>query len=76
VWFRPYNNDSLLIPHPWTDYKWARGFDPVLVHSTHYICDNGLRSIVGQAVREETKNHILVRKHLLDRSVVGQRSAS
>eukprot|EP00550_Attheya_septentrionalis_P007335 CAMPEP_0198293012 /NCGR_PEP_ID=MMETSP1449-20131203/14927_1 /TAXON_ID=420275 /ORGANISM="Attheya septentrionalis, Strain CCMP2084" /LENGTH=466 /DNA_ID=CAMNT_0043992407 /DNA_START=365 /DNA_END=1765 /DNA_ORIENTATION=+ len=58
------------------DYKWARGFDPVLVHSTHYICDNGLRSVVGQAVREETKNHILVRKHLLDRSVVGQRSAS
>ena len=32
------------------DYKWARGFDPVLVHSVHYVCHPGLR----QAIREVT----------------------
>jgi uncharacterized protein len=35
------------------EYKWLRGFDPVLTHSAHYIAHHGLRrAIAGFLVRE------------------------
>mmetsp|Transcript_44676 Transcript_44676/g.136279 ORF Transcript_44676/g.136279 Transcript_44676/m.136279 type:complete len:508 (-) Transcript_44676:310-1833(-) len=54
------------------DYKWARGFDPALIHSAHYICHPGLRRAVSQFIDFETENNVEVSKYLLSRSVVGR----
>lgn len=68
---------SLLIySFPFTkDYKWARGFDPALIHSVHYICHPGLRRAVGQFLIDETENNVELTKYLLERSAVGNRQA-
>jgi uncharacterized protein len=52
------------------DYKWARGFDPALIHSVHYICDPGLRRGVAQFLDYETENNVEVQDYLRQRSSV------
>jgi hypothetical protein len=46
------------------DYKWARGFDPVLVHSVHYICHPGLRRAIRQFVENETEDNLELSEYL------------
>lgn len=53
-----------------SDYKWARGFDPELIHSTHYICHPGLRRAVNQFLEYETENNVELREYLTSKSVV------
>lgn len=55
------------------DYKWARGFDPQLVHSVHFIVDPWLRRAVRQYLKSETEYNVAVRQHLLDRSSMADR---
>ena len=47
------------------DYKWARGFDPALIHSTHYICHPGLRLAIAQYVDYETEDIVQAADYLL-----------
>ena len=56
------------------DYKWARGFDPALIHSAHYICNPALRQAVAQFLEYETDNNVELTKYLTKRSVVGKGS--
>ena len=49
------------------DYKWARGFDPALIHSVHYICHPGLRKAIRQFVEDETQNNVDVAEYLQSR---------
>jgi len=53
------------------DYKWARGFDPTLIHSAHYICHPGLRRAVQRFLDYETESNVEVSEFLLANSVVG-----
>jgi predicted N-acyltransferase len=53
------------------DYKWARGFDPVFIHSAHYIRDPGLRRAVRQYIDYETDTNLDLTEHLMQKSVVG-----
>ena len=53
------------------DYKWARGFDPALIHSVHYVCHPGLRRAISQFLENETESNVEMTKFLLQRSVVG-----
>ena len=53
------------------DYKWARGFDPALIHSAHYICHPGLRRAVQRFLDYETENNVEVSEFLLANSAVG-----
>lgn len=55
------------------DYKWARGFDPALIHSVHYICNPGLRQAVAQFLDHETGNNVELTEYLTERSAVGRR---
>mmetsp|Transcript_28267 Transcript_28267/g.61540 ORF Transcript_28267/g.61540 Transcript_28267/m.61540 type:complete len:262 (-) Transcript_28267:82-867(-) len=57
------------------DYKWARGFDPALIHSAHYICHPGLRRAVDQFLDYETRSNVEVSEYLLANSVVGTKLA-
>lgn len=52
------------------DYKWARGFDPALIHSTHYICHPGLRRAVSQYLEYETENNVELTEYLSLKSAV------
>jgi len=56
------------------DYKWARGFDPALIHSVHYICHPGLRRAVAQYLTMETENNVELTEYLLQRSAVGSKA--
>ena len=58
------------------DYKWARGFDPVLIHSVHYIASPGLRRAISQYVEYETENNLEVAKYLQSRRPTGQQALS
>mmetsp|Transcript_8207 Transcript_8207/g.20424 ORF Transcript_8207/g.20424 Transcript_8207/m.20424 type:complete len:130 (-) Transcript_8207:1236-1625(-) len=49
------------------DYKWARGFDPALIHSVHYIFDPDLRKAIAQYVEYETEDNLGVADYLLSR---------
>jgi predicted N-acyltransferase len=53
------------------DYKWARGFDPALIHSAHYICHPGLRQAVSQYIDYETETNVELTEYLMQKSVVG-----
>jgi uncharacterized protein len=53
------------------DYKWARGFDPALINSVHYICHPGLRRAISQFLENETESNVEMTKILMQRSVVG-----
>ena len=57
------------------DYKWARGFDPTLIHSAHYICHPGLRRAVQRFLDYETESNVEVSEFLLANSVVGSKLA-
>jgi uncharacterized protein len=46
------------------DYKWTRGFDPTVIHSTHYICNPGLRRAVCQFLEYETENNVELQEYL------------
>ena len=52
------------------DYKWARGFDPALIHSVHYICHPGMRRAVWQFLDSETKYNVAFSEHFIGRSSV------
>ena len=49
------------------DYKWARGFDPALVHSVHYICHPGLRRGISQFIDFETEDNVELTDYLKSR---------
>lgn len=51
------------------DYKWSRGFDAALIHSTHYISNPNLRQAVSQYLDYETERNVEATKDLLTRSV-------
>lgn len=59
---------------PRIDYKWARGFDPALIHSTHYICHPGLRRAVSQFLEYETENNVELKEYLYARSSVASKN--
>lgn len=56
------------------DYKWARGFDPALIHSVHYICNKSLQRAVGQFLDFETESNVELTDYLLQKSVVGSKA--
>mmetsp|Transcript_7225 Transcript_7225/g.9408 ORF Transcript_7225/g.9408 Transcript_7225/m.9408 type:complete len:529 (+) Transcript_7225:66-1652(+) len=56
------------------DYKWARGFDPALTHSVHYICHPGLRRAISQFVDYETEDNVQVADYLQARRKKGSAS--
>lgn len=49
------------------DYKWARGFDPALIHSVHYLVHPGLRRAVARFLRDETSYNTDLADYLNDR---------
>ena len=53
------------------DYKWARGFDPVIINSAHYIRDAGLRKAVSEYVDFENTRNIAIFQLLREQSAVG-----
>jgi predicted N-acyltransferase len=53
-----------------TDYKWARGFDAALIHSSHYVCHPGLRRAVAQFLEFETQNNVELTEYLREKSAV------
>lgn len=63
-----------LFPFSIEDYKWARGFDPVVIHSVHYISHPGLRKAVSQYIEFETENNVELTAVLMRKSVVGSGS--
>lgn len=46
------------------DYKWARGFDPALIHSVHYITNPGLRQAVSRFLKFETGDNLELQEYL------------
>jgi len=52
------------------DYKWARGFDPVLIHSAHYISKPSLRRAIREYVQFDSERNIAISSILNERSVV------
>ena len=57
-----------------SDYKWARGFDPVLVHSVHYVSHPGLRQAIREFTYGETADNYRRTQHLKGRkSGLGER---
>ena len=59
------------------DYKWVRGFDPVLIHSVHYIAQPSFRRAVRNYVNLENKEQIAIAELLIDKSSVkGSKSSS
>jgi hypothetical protein len=57
------------------DYKWARGFDPAVIHSAHYICHPGLRQAVTQFIDFETETNVELTELLMQKSVIGSGSS-
>lgn len=68
--------DAANVSHCAADYKWARGFDPALIHSVHYICHPGLRQAVDHFLSYETENNVELREYLMERSAVGGTGAT
>lgn len=56
------------------DYKWARGFDPAIIHSVHYVSHAGLRQAVSQSLNYETEYNVDLSDYLNDRR--GKKSSS
>ena len=52
------------------DYKWGRGFDPVLIHSSHYISQPNFRRMLRQYVDYDSKRNIAISKLLIEKSAV------
>eukprot|EP00551_Chaetoceros_affinis_P004523 CAMPEP_0203678692 /NCGR_PEP_ID=MMETSP0090-20130426/32908_1 /ASSEMBLY_ACC=CAM_ASM_001088 /TAXON_ID=426623 /ORGANISM="Chaetoceros affinis, Strain CCMP159" /LENGTH=491 /DNA_ID=CAMNT_0050546041 /DNA_START=50 /DNA_END=1525 /DNA_ORIENTATION=- len=52
------------------DYKWARGFDPQLIHSAHYISQPAFRKAVQQYVQFDSERNIAIAELLNERSAV------
>lgn len=52
------------------DYKWARGFDPVLIHSAHFIQHSGLRHAIRQFISYETSANLELCDFLRENSVI------
>ena len=57
------------------DYKRARGFDPAVIHSVHYICHPGLRQAVTQFIAFETETNVELTEFLIQKSVIGSGSS-
>lgn len=56
------------------EYKWARGFDPALIHSVHYIRHPGLRLAIRQFLEFETESLVDSTEYLLEKSVTGSKN--
>lgn len=52
------------------DYKWARGFDPILIHSCHYISQPSFRKAVKDYVQFDSERNIAISQLLNERSAV------
>lgn len=58
------------------EYKWARGFDPALIHSVHYITHPALRAAIHQFLELETESLVDSTEYLLEKSVTGSKNLS
>ncbi|CAM9770556.1 unnamed protein product [Chrysoparadoxa australica] len=58
------------------DFKFLRGFDPVVVNSMHYCCDRGFQSAVDRFVKAEGREIVEAKDYLKDRSKLSARQAS
>ena len=56
---------------PGGDYKWARGFDPVIITSAHYIHDTTLRQAVGEYLDYENTRNMALYELLIEESALG-----
>lgn len=56
------------------DYKWARGFDPVLIHSAHYIAQPSFRKAVRDYVLFDSERNVAISELLNERSAVVKQS--
>ncbi len=52
------------------DYKWARGFDPVLIHSAHFISQPAFRKAVRDYVQIDSERNVAISDLLNERSAV------
>lgn len=52
------------------DYKWARGFDPVLIHSSHYISSSAFRRMLRQYLEYDSQRNIAISDLLNEQSAV------
>jgi len=60
-----------------TDYKWVRGFDPVLIHSIHYIAQPSFRRAVRDIVEFDSGRNVAIAELLNEKSAVkGVRASS
>ncbi len=52
------------------DYKWARGFDPVLIHSAHFIAQPAFRRAVKEYVTFDSERNMAISQLLNEQSAV------
>lgn len=50
------------------DYKWVRGFDPVLIHSVHFIAQPSFRGVVRDHVQTESERQVAIAELLNQKS--------
>lgn len=55
------------------DYKFARGFDPALIHSVHFFANPGLDRAVRQFIDMERQSNVEATDHLKARSRVSSK---
>ena len=48
------------------DYKWARGFDPVLIHSAHHITQSSFRNAIRDYVKFDSERNIAISELLIE----------
>jgi predicted N-acyltransferase len=58
------------------EYKWARGFDPAMIHSVHFITHPALRAAIQQFLDFETESLVDSTEYLLEKSVTGSKNLS
>lgn len=51
-------------------YKWIRGYDPVLIHSCHYIARSSLRKCIREYVQHENGRQFAIAQLLIEKSAV------
>jgi len=51
-----------------SDYKWCRGFDPVLIHSVHFIAQPSFRGVVRNYVQIESARQVAIAELLNQKS--------
>jgi len=58
------------INYVYIEYKWARGFNPALIHSAHFVSNASLRRAVKQFLKYETEQNVELSTYLIERSAV------